>query len=365
MSGWSPEGPPVESGGALWSSGDGPPTIAWGSFWSNVPVLVGVEDIFAQDLASAKVIIRAPSEVVVTDIAMIKAILRAPEDVVVADSASVMGRGVSSRDEVIANELAKLGLSQSEEVVAEVAGKLSKLSLQVSDDAIAESLISLNKLVFVGNEAAISEDIATAGFKGPGGDGTTLTTYSTVVSNATHTFRNWSRYVDIIACGGGGGGQGAGWVIGGRGGGGGQLGWARITRGSGWAEVPPTIRTTSITVADGGSGGSGGAFPSHGAAGGNSFAVTSGTNTVFGFGGVSSADSSNPDGSRTGLGANGGNAGVGGNIVDFNGYQYVGAANKNGTPAATPGGGGYGGGAPSGNGARGGAGCVWIREFVG
>lgn len=174
--------------------------------------------------------------------------------------------------------------------------------------------------------AGVGADVAASGFTA---HAAALTSYTTP---GTYQYRIpvWCRFIEIILCGSGRGGNGNSNALPGAGGNAG--GWAAITLERG-VDIPWTLLDITIVVTDGGAGGTGSVFV--GGQGTNGSAVTaaiSGTVILSAPGGT---------GERSGNQA-GGSPGP----YSYGGQTYPGGAETttgSGTPGNPPGGGGRGG----------------------
>lgn len=178
------------------------------------------------------------------------------------------------------------------------------------------------------------------------------------VGSFTFTLPTWWQYLDILVLGGGGGGGGGNATIKGEGGDAGVWGWTTITRGN---QVPYGTTSLTVTVADGGKGGSGNIFSAFaGSSGQQSKVANGGTNLSTGNGGDGGGGGNNAD--RNGDAPSSGNQNSGRDVV-LNGYLYAGGLQTTSGTTQVPGSGGYGGNNSS-SGIKGGRGQVWLRAFT-
>jgi hypothetical protein len=200
------------------------------------------------------------------------------------------------------------------------------------------------------NPVNYDNDVPWFGLSGSQGQSHMVTAVESFTSGSqTYTIPPWANYLDIVAVGGGGGGQGAS-LFAGEGGHGGV--WSGVTVALG-TDIPRT--TTTLAVVAGGGGAAGGGI------GGNGNPGSASTVTGTGW--------------ATGLHAGGGPGGTAGNAditgkgpgnYDFNNAPYYGGPDQaSGSGAGqAPGGGGAGAGilllTAGGAGA---AGEVWISAY--
>ncbi|QAY16419.1 hypothetical protein SEA_MSAY19_34 [Gordonia phage Msay19] len=233
MTGWSPEGPPIEGYSATWATGEGPGEVGWEVGWGNLFPVTAADEVLFEDAAS------------------VKALISAVDEVIFETDAWVSRRPSSFQDEVLFEEY--------------VSAYISKLSSYFVDEVVFE-------------------EYATARFAPMAPQSTTYSTVGTF----TYTIPPWCRYIDAVGIGGGRGGQtgnGASTAVG-RGGLPGQ--WAATTLERG-VHIPWSESQLTVVV---GAGGAGGANSDH-AAGQNgspsSITSSAGTLTAPGGTGTSSA----------------------------------------------------------------------------
>lgn len=222
-------------------------------------------------------------------------------------------------------DAARSGVRPSDEGRGADAG-LVRPRFAVVDAAVgAELLTSLRARIAV-SDRGLGTDTAAAGFTP---HAAALTSYT---SPGTYQYRIpvWCRYIEIILCGSGRGGNGNSNALPGAGGNAG--GWAAITLERG-VDIPWTLLDITIVVKDGGAGGTGSIFVGGlGGDGSASTAAVSGTVILSAPGGT---------GERSGNQA-GGSPGP----YNYGGQTYPGGAETttgSGTPGNPPGGGGRGG----------------------
>ncbi|QAY16670.1 hypothetical protein SEA_FELIXALEJANDRO_34 [Gordonia phage FelixAlejandro] len=233
MTGWSPEGPPIEGYSATWAAGEGPGEVGWEVGWGN---------IFSGT---------------------------ALDEFVIEDDVSIRGK-VSTVDEIVFEDLAWI----------------SRMPSSFSEEILFEDLVSayISRLPSYFEDEFVIEDSASAQFTPMAPQSTTYSTVGTF----TYTIPPWCRYIDGVGIGGGKGGQtgnGANSAVG-RGGLPGQ--WAATTLERG-VHIPWSESQLTIVV---GAGGAGGANSDHAAGqNGSSSSITSsaGTLTAPGGTGTSSA----------------------------------------------------------------------------
>ncbi|UVF60802.1 hypothetical protein SEA_STICKER17_30 [Gordonia phage Sticker17] len=299
MSLWSPDGPPIDEGyEASWETGEGPALPNWEAGWGNIFPGTAVDEIVFEDSA----LVRSKAAII--------------DSVVFEDAVSAW--------------ITRLPKGAVDEFVVEdsVSAYISRLPRTFADEFVVEDSVSA---AFTAMPPA--------------------TTTFTSVGSFTYTIPPWCKYIDIIALGGGKGGQTGSGAINQAGSGGlpGQWAVATLQRG---ADIPwSEAQLTGIV----GAGGAGGAN-SDNAPGGNGTAstVTASAGTLSAAGGT---------------GTNSGRDGPGPGNYIYLGTEYVGGATavNNGQAGNPPGGGGAGGnGGIFGIRTRGGAGArgqVWIRAY--
>lgn len=194
------------------------------------------------------------------------------------------------------------------------------------DSAVGADLITSVRARIAVPGTGVGADVAASGFTA---HAAALTSYT---APGTYQYRIpvWCRFIEIILCGSGRGGNGNSNALPGAGGNAG--GWAAVTLERG-VDIPWTLLDITIVVTDGGAGGTGSVFV--GGQGANGSAVTaaiSGTVILSAPGGT---------GERSGNQA-GGSPGP----FNYGGQTYPGGAETttgSGTPGNAPGGGGRGG----------------------
>ncbi|QOP65358.1 hypothetical protein SEA_DIABLA_32 [Gordonia phage Diabla] len=301
MTGWSPEGPPIEGYSATWAAGEGPGDVGWEVDWGNIFPGTTVDEIVFEDAVS----VRGKAAII--------------DSVVFEDAASAW--------------ISRLPKGAVDEFVVEdsASAYISRLSRSFADEFVVEDSVSA---AFTAMPPA--------------------TTTFTTVGSFTYTIPPWCKYIDIIALGGGKGGQTGSGALNQPGSGGLAGQWAVTTLQRG-ANIPWSEAQLTGTVGAGGAGGAN----SDNAAGGNGTAstVTASVGTLTAAGGTGTNSGSTR---RDGLGP--------GNYI-YLGTEYVGGAlaGDSGQAGNAPGGGGAGGnGGIFGNRTRGGAGArgqVWMRAY--
>ncbi|QFG13543.1 hypothetical protein PBI_LAMBO_33 [Gordonia phage Lambo] len=347
MSGWSPEGPPVESGGALWSSGDGPPTIAWGSFWGNVPVLAGVGSALAQDKADLKYKANVLSSAQADDELYVG--LDPMQDFEVRikpreNAGGNDGLGVSLdalvRDSGWADDLARLGLKGRDNGAGSDFA-LSKAIIPGRDGGLADELSSVNLATSIG-DAGGAGDMADGVFtpRSP------LATQYTTVGTFNYPIPVWCRAIEVVCLGGGSGGNGGG-TFAGDGGKASTWSWGTFVRG---VHIPWNVINLTVVVGAGGNGG--GAFGGTGGNGSPSYVQRSGSDILRSHGAIAVG----------GTGINRTGDAVSPSTLTLGGVTYTGGPESTTDTASVPGSGGRGG-AVAAVGKAGGRGQVWLRAI--
>ncbi|UVT31014.1 hypothetical protein SEA_PARVUSTARDA_33 [Gordonia phage ParvusTarda] len=347
MSGWSPEGPPVEDGGVLWSSGDGPATISWGSFWGNVPVLAGVESALAQDKAALKYKANIVSSASADDELYVG--LDPMQDFEIrvkpresAGSNDRLGMAIDAilRDSARAVDLSRLGLKGRDNGAGSDFA-LSKLKVPGRDGGAADGP-SLVKLAYSAREAGGGEDLASNRFTPV----SPLSSVYSTVGTFTYTIPVWSSAIEIVCLGGGAGGNGGG-SFAGDGGKASTWAWGTFVRG---VHIPWTEINLSVVVGAGGSGG--GSFGGTGGNGSPSYVQRSGNDIVRSHGATAVG----------GTGINRTGDAVSPSTLTLGGVTYTGGPESTTDTASVPGSGGRGG-AVVAVGKAGGRGQVWLRAI--
>lgn len=347
MSGWSPEGPPVESGGALWSSGDGPPMLSWGSFWGNVPVLAGVGSALAQDKAGLKYKANVLSSAQADDELYVG--LDPMQDFEVrikpresAGGNDQLGMSIDAilRDSAGAVDLSRLGLKGRDNGAGSDFG-LNKPKVPGRDSGAADGP-SLVNLASSAREAGGGEDLASNRFTPV----SPLSSVYSTVGTFSYTIPVWSSAIEIVCLGGGAGGNGGG-SFAGDGGKASTWAWGTFVRG---VHIPWTEINLSVVVGAGGNGG--GAFGGTGGNGSPSYVQRSGNDILRSHGAVAVG----------GTGINRTGDAVSPATFELNGVTYNGGAASTTDTASVPGSGGRGGGSLQ-AGKAGGRGQIWIRAI--
>lgn len=245
-------------------------------------------------------------------------------------------------DSGIGADTARLGLRPSEQGTGSDIS-IARPRFAAIDAAVgADMLTSLRARITVADRG-LGADSAAAGFTP---HAAALTSYTTP---GTYQYRIpvWCKYIEIILCGSGRGGNGNSNALPGAGGNAG--GWAAITLERG-VDIPWTLLDITIVVKDGGAGGAGSVFVgSAGTDGAASTAAVSGTVILSAPGGT---------GERSGN-QSGGSPGN----YSYGGQPYTGGAETttgNGTVGNPPGGGGRGGNGNTFGGFAGGKGAAGV-----
>ncbi|WP_301119756.1 hypothetical protein [Mycolicibacterium fortuitum] len=213
----------------------------------------------------------------------------------------------------------------------------------VVDAAVGADMLTSLRPRTTATDQGRGADTATNGFTPKAA---ALTSYTTP---GTYQYRIpvWCRYVEIVLCGSGRGGNGNSNALPGAGGNAG--GWAAVTLERG-VDIPWTLLDITIVVKDGGAGGAGSVFVgSAGTDGAASTAAVSGTVILSAPGGT---------GERSGN-QSGGSPGN----YSYGGQSYTGGAETttgNGTVGNPPGGGGRGGNGNTFGGFAGGKGAAGV-----
>lgn len=301
MTGWSPEGPPIEGYSAAWETGEGPEHLGWEVAWGNIYPATASDEFLIESAGSVR------------------------GKALAADS-------VTFEDSVIA--------------------RITRLPMRAVDEFVVEDRVSayISRLPSSFVDEFVIEDSVSAAFTAMPPE----TTSFFAVGSFTYYIPTWCRYIDIIALGGGKGGQTGSGSLNQPGSGGLAGQWNGITLQRG-VDIPWSEAQLTGTVGAGGAGGAN----SDNAAGGNGTAstVTASIGTLTAAGGTGTNSGSTR---RDGLGP--------GNYI-YLGTEYVGGAlaGNSGQAGNPPGGGGAGGnGGVFGNRTRGGAGArgqVWMRAY--
>lgn len=332
---WSPDGPAVTTLTRQGWTPDGPDPVAVESRrgWTWVPQAVGEDIIRLGDLSTVSPATAGRDLLALADRGVLAPPALVGVDQIVLRDSALATPAVNGQDGIQLGDRGTLGVYGAE-------------SLAFGDLGVAAPATSGRDILALGDRSVVAtatagSDLAALGDSGTGGFSAHAEATTIITASATFTIPVWAYWLDLIAVGGGAGGQGAGWVINGTGGKAGSWAAVRLVRG---VDIPWTTVSLSVVVGAGGTLGAGGASPSSGGPGGAS--------AVTGY--LTAAGGANSAGTGQQFGLSPGN-------YTFQGVTYVGGAESNGIPANYPGSGGKGGTAFSGNGGAGGRGQVWVR----